>query len=132
MTGAIAGSFDRRCVKVAYTGSLAAQARFYLSSVAGSGLAPYLTVQVRTGSGDNANCSDFTASSTVFNATGLLDSTQTLTLLNSTSSSYATGLAAWAVTTNDTKTYQFSWRVQPTNLAASKTATFGLAWEARP
>lgn len=132
VTGAIAGSFGQRCVKVTYTGSLAAQARFYLSSVGGTGLATYLTVQVRSGSGDNADCSDFTSSSTVFNGTGLLDSTQTLALLNSTSSSYATGLGAWAVTANATRTYQFSWRVRPTNLAASKTATFGLTWEARP
>ena len=46
------------CIKVTYSGSLAASVKLYRSALTGgTGLAPYLTVTVTKGTGNQENCS---------------------------------------------------------------------------
>jgi hypothetical protein len=134
VTGAIAGTFGTSCVKLTYNGSLPATVRMYVSAVSGTGLESYLGVQVRSGTGNNANCSDFVVSTTDYNTTGLTDYTKTLSALRAASYDYPTGVSSWSATNtapNNTRTYQLSWFVLPDNTATSRTVSFDVTWEAR-
>ena len=51
------------CIKITYTGSLAATVKLYRSAfTGGTGLGQYLTVTVTKGTGTQENCSDFVGS----------------------------------------------------------------------
>jgi hypothetical protein len=131
INSAVAGSFGTKCVKLSYTGSLPAQVRVYVSSVTGGGFETYLGVQVRSGTGNSSTCSDFAATTTEYNATGLTDTSKTLAALQTASHDYATGAGTWNATTGATRTYQVSWLALPDNAATSRTVTFALTWEAQ-
>jgi hypothetical protein len=133
VAGTIPGSFGASCVKVTYTGALSANVRLYLASagVGGTGLAPYLTLQVEQGSGSSTDCSDFVASGTVYNSTGLADTSKSVTAFSGASPSYATGVDNWAATTATTRTYQFNWQLQDDNAAQSLTTSLTFTWEAQ-
>ncbi|MFC4043206.1 hypothetical protein ACFO1B_32650 [Dactylosporangium siamense] len=127
------GSNGTACVKITYTGSLAASVRLYLKNadLGGTGLAGYLTFQVNEGTGSAADCSDFVSSANDYNAVGMGDTTKTLAAFNTASNSYATGVSGWAATANTTKTYQFKWQVQDNNAANGTTASATFTWEAQ-
>ncbi|MDI6097034.1 hypothetical protein QLQ12_00235 [Actinoplanes sp. NEAU-A12] len=134
-TGATPGSYERRCVRVSYTGSLPALVRLYVPAggITGTGLAPYLALQIRSGTGTAANCSDFTAATndyngTGYNAAGLRDLTKTLATLGT---DYATGAGGWNAASGTTRTYEVFWMLLPNNDAASLNVTFTLTWEGR-
>lgn len=133
VTGAIPGSFGSGCVRITYTGSLTGNVRLYQApaGIAGTGLAPYLTLQVKQGSGANADCSDFVAAATVYNPTGLADTTKTVSAFGAASSGYATGVDNWTAATSDTRTYEFNWQLQDDNAAESLTASLTFTWEAQ-
>lgn len=134
VTGAIPGSTGSSCVKLTYTGSLAAQVRLFVASggLTGTGLGSYLTLQINEGSGNNADCSDFVQSANAYNPTGTSDSTKTLAAFAGASTNHATGVSAWNnVATNATRTYQFVYFLQGDNAAVSKTANATFTWEAR-
>jgi hypothetical protein len=131
--GARPGSFGAGCVKVTYTGSLAAGVRLYLraADVGGTGLADHLTLQISAGTGDDSGCADFTPAAVVYNAAGLTDTTRTATAFSAASFSYATGVDGWAATTAATRTYQIKWQLQDDNAARSRTASLTFTWEAQ-
>ncbi|WP_433202170.1 hypothetical protein ACQP00_31870 [Dactylosporangium sp. CS-047395] len=126
------GSTGTACVKITYTGSLAAVVKLYLknSDLTGT-LGQYLTLQINEGTGSASDCSDFVSAGNDFNATGLADTTKTLSTFNTASNSYATGVSSWAATTNATKTYQFKYQVQDNNAAQNSTASATFTWEAQ-
>lgn len=134
VTGAKPGSFDTRCVKVTYQGSLTGRVRLYVApgGVTGTGLANHLTLQINQGTGNNGDCSDFVTTGNVYNATGLTDTTKTIATFASASSTFATGVSGWDnVATNATRTFQFKWRLQNDNADVSKTAGVTFTWEAQ-
>jgi hypothetical protein len=118
------------CIKITYTGSLAASVRLYRSGFTGAStpsLSPFITLVVTKGTGSQENCSDFSGSTSIYN--GLLsdfatDWTSGLPLTN------AGGNAAWAQ--NDAVTYKFSASVanDPADEGLS-TGTHSFTWEAR-
>ena len=126
------GDTATACVKVTYTGSVAAVVRLYLSNgdLTGTGLATYLTLQISEGSGDNADCSDFSQAANDYNNTGMTDTTKTIAAFNAASHDYATGVSSWNATQNATKTYALSWGLQDTSSAAGLTASMVFTWEA--
>ncbi|WP_169789725.1 hypothetical protein [Actinoplanes subtropicus] len=133
VTGAIPGSFGSSCLRITYTGSLTGHVRLYLTpaGIAGTGLASYLTLQVKQGSGGNVDCSDFVPAATVYNPAGLIDTTKTVTAFGAASPGYATGVDSWTAATSDTRTYEFNWQLQDDNAAESRTASLTFTWEAQ-
>jgi len=126
------GNNGTACVKVTYTGSLAAVVKLYLknSDLTGTGLGQYLTFQVNEGSGNNADCSDFVQSVNDYNPTGMSDTTKTVAGFNTLAHDYSTGLSSWSATQNGTKTYEFLWQLQDNSSAAGLTANATFTWEA--
>jgi signal peptidase I len=131
--GAIPGTIDSKCVVVSYTGSLTSQVHEYVPTLTLTGaLGTNLIVQIRSGTGASSTCSDFAATTTDYNTTGLSDTTKTLSALSTASYDYASGVGSWSATTGTTRTYQVSWILLPAdNAAAGGTASFSLVWEAR-
>ena len=103
------GDSVQSCIKLTYTGSLAANVRLYTTSTIGS-LGPYVTLTIEKGtqaSPSFPSCTGFTA-----DAGGPIYS-GTLSNFASTRSSYATGLPAFpgsqtAWNQNDTLVYRFT------------------------
>ena len=56
------------CIKITYSGSLPATVKVYRGSLSGT-LGTYLDLTVTKGSGNQEDCSDFVAGSTVYNST---------------------------------------------------------------
>lgn len=115
------------CIKVTYSGSLAASVKLYRSAfTGGTGLAQYLTVNVTKGTGNQENCSDFSGSTSVYSSD--LNSFPT-TFAGGISLTNAGGSAAWS--NGDAVTYKFSAQVQSNNAAAGlSTGTHSFIWEA--
>jgi hypothetical protein len=116
------------CIKISYTGSLAASVELYRSSfTGGTNLAPYITLVVTKGTGNQEDCSDFSGSTSVYN--GLLSAfgTDWTTGLPVTNGS---GSATWS--NGDSVTYKFSASVADDNNAKGlSTGTHSFIWEAR-
>ncbi|HET9059800.1 MAG TPA: hypothetical protein VFN61_07750 [Acidimicrobiales bacterium] len=132
-TGALsATSGGSACVKVTYTGSLAAKVELYASVTEGStplGTGLLTTVDTGTDSSTSTDlgCSTFTSSAYIYGASGT-----TTSFLSGLPSTYATGDGNWSATTNTSQWYRISWLL-PSNTSnayqsASVTATF--TWEA--
>lgn len=126
------GSFGSTCITVTYTGTLPADVRLYLraSNLTGT-LAPYLTLQIKEGTGGTSACTGFTSSATLYNAVGLTDTTKTVTAFAAGVADYSTGVSRWIATANATRTYQFNWQFQDDNAAISRTAGITFTWEAQ-
>ena len=133
LTGLIPGSFGDACVVTDYTGTVPAQVRLYLkaSDLGGTGLAPFLTLQIEQGTGSNSGCSDFVRTTTAYNAVGLTDTTKTFTAFSAAAGNYANGVGGWAATPGSSRTYRFSWQLQDNNAARTLTATAAFTWEAQ-
>jgi hypothetical protein len=123
------------CIKVTYNGSLAAAVKLYVKpgdlTTTGSAIAPYLTLAVDEGTGNNANCSDFVAGANDYNPTGAGDTTKTLADFASTKTNFATGVSAFAPSgSGQTKTYRVTYWVQDNNSAQGANSTATFTWEA--
>lgn len=128
LTSRSPGDTGQRCVRVTYSGSLASTVRLYRSAFSGgTGLDAYLDLTVTRGTGTQTDCSDFSATTTVYTGT-----------LASFPSAFASGLAltnasgssSWSQ--NDAVTYRITAQLQ-NNLAAQSlgTGTHSFTWEAR-
>jgi hypothetical protein len=126
-----------RCIRLTYTGTLAADVKLYTTSSVGA-LGDYVTFSVEKGSMPGGttfpNCTGFSSESTIYS--GELDDFTT------THGSYANGIAAFpgAQTQwdqNDTLVYRFTLTLQDDNAAngggggALATGAHGFVWEAR-
>ena len=149
VSGVKPGQTGTQCILVTYSGSLAANVKFYVATYtptvtagAPSGLGPFLNLTVEQGTGTastgvSGSCTGFTTGSTMTSGTETLDSWSTA------KTGWATGASAWSpVGSGETRAYRFTWTMQDTtgtNLrtqsaldnaqGAGTAATF--AWEAR-
>lgn len=122
-----------KCIRVTYTGSLAASVKLYVSAGITNGTA--FNLQVERGSGittpdSTMNCTGFTASSTAY-ATAVIGSFGTTYALGVDGKAAA---AAWA--TNDAVDYRFTISVVDDATANARTTAISTAahtftWEAR-
>lgn len=116
-----------RCIRVTYTGSLAASVKTYGAVTAGT-LGQYLDFTVERGSGltapDHQNCTNFVSASTIFSP-GTVDS------FVAAHTNYANGAGAHAVVQNDTVDYRFTATLQDNNAAQGLNTTFTVTWEAQ-
>ena len=122
------GDSATRCIRVTYSGSLAADVRMYTANAIGA-LGPHVNLQVTPGAGNNGNCSDFVADgAAVFNNT-----------LNNLPTTFAGGVvdnpgvsSAW--NQNDAVTYRFVATLDvnaPNSAQGLGTGTHAIRWEAR-
>jgi predicted ribosomally synthesized peptide with SipW-like signal peptide len=128
------GVATTRCIKVTYSGTMAADVKLYTTSTVGA-VADYIDLTVEKGSGNPAfpNCTGFTPESTVY--TGELDDFTTA------KNSYANGIAAFPGSQtqwnqNDTLVYRFTLTLQDDNNANGgatplSTGSHAFTWEAR-
>jgi len=132
LSNAKPGDSSTGCIKVTYTGSLAAAVHVY-GSISGS-LGTYLTLTVTRGTDSSpsfASCTNFTADATNYigQGAGVVYNGN----LSAFPADYASGVvdptASWA--TNDAHSYKFVVTVQDNNSAQGLTATAGFTWEAR-
>jgi hypothetical protein len=128
VTGMKPGSSNVKCITVTYSGSLVPATVNLYGTVAGTGLATYLTTTIEIGTGGSfSNCTGFTPTSTIYNA---------LTLANFGTSytNFATGLATWSpASTPDSRTFRFTTTLPSGtgNAAQGLTATATFTWEAQ-
>jgi hypothetical protein len=117
------GSPRQKCIRVDYTGSLAANVRMY--GAASGALAPYLDVTVEVGTGGTfANCTGFTGGTSLY--------TGTLTDFAATRTNYTNGLAGWNGATNPSnRTYRITVTMQDNNAAQGLSADADFTWEAQ-
>jgi hypothetical protein len=119
------------CIKVTYTGSLAAGVRMY-GTVTGS-LAQYLTLTVTRGTNTSAfsSCAAFVADATDYigSGAGVVYSGNLSAFPASWAAGYVDPTAAWAQ--NDAHSYKFVVTVQDNNAAQGLTSTASFTWEAR-
>lgn len=124
-TGLVPGSTGSKCIKVSYTGNVAATVKLYVASSSGT-LAPYVDLVVEEGTGGTfSNCTGFSGSPIY---------TGTLANMASTKTAFASGVGTFAPSTNtDTKVYKFTYTLNastPDNMqSATCAATF--QWESQ-
>ena len=115
------------CIVVTYEGSLTpADIDLYVAAggLAGTGLGTYLDMTVDLGTGGSSgNCTGF-AGATVY--------TGDLAGFAAAYTDFAGGTGSWtAATTNDDRTYRFSFTLQDDNAAQDLNATATFTWEAQ-
>jgi hypothetical protein len=129
-TGLLPGDTGEKCIRVTYSGSLAASVRFYSAGVSGL-LAPYidLVVQEATTVGNvgsyGSGCAGF-AGTTIY--------TGTLADLPLTASSYAAGRGSFAPASGgEYRVYRLGYTVNASapSAAQGQTATATFTWESR-
>jgi hypothetical protein len=124
--GAPGTASANHCIKITYSGSLPATVKAYRSALSGS-LGQYLDLTVTKGTGDQEDCSDFVAGSSVY--TGTLDAFGTdfstgLALTNASNS------ATWS--NGNAVTYRFSAVIQDNDAAEGQnTGSHSFTWEAQ-
>lgn len=111
------------CIKVDYTGSLAANVHLY--GAASGTLAPYLNVVIEVGAGGTYNnCTGFTPGSTLYSGT--------LSAFAASRTNYLNGLAGWNGATNpSSRTYRIAVTLQDDNAAQGLSASADFTWEAQ-
>jgi predicted ribosomally synthesized peptide with SipW-like signal peptide len=131
VTNRVPGNTVTTCIRVTYSGSLAADARLYSPSAVDT-VDQYLNLTVDKGSMPGAttfpNCTSFSSESTIYSGT--------VQGFKNANNSYANGLGAYpgAQTqwnTNDTLVYRFTVTLQNNYGAQGLTSTTALTWEAR-
>ncbi len=142
------GSTRSRCIRVDYTGSLAADIRLYVTTptAGATALDQYLVMSVEQGQDVTAatsvaaDCSTgFTATSTptwLFNtalaSSGSADQTKTLAALKTGSPDFARGLPVGsAVPTGTSLTFRITYSVLDDNNAQNTRSTATFTWEAQ-
>jgi hypothetical protein len=131
------GDVVTQCIKVTYTGTLAADVKLYTLSSIGT-LGTYLTLTVDKGTSSGSPtfpaCGTYTAESTIYSGT--------LGAFATAKNSYANGIAAYpasqtAWNTGDSSVYRFTLTLQDDNNAnggqsgALSTGSHAFTWEAR-
>ena len=121
-----------KCIKVTYTGSMAAAVKLYGSST--GTLGSYLTLSVTRGdvsSGAFGDCTNFTADATNHAGlgAGVLYSGPMTGFPGTLGTAIADPLAAWPQ--NEAHFYKFTVDVADDNAAENKTATAAFTWDAR-
>lgn len=127
--GLVPGSTDNKCIRVSYTGNVAASVKLYVQSSAGT-LAPYIDLVVEEGTGVGnvgtfAGCGGFS---------GTPIYTGTLANFASTNSAWASGVGSFAPSTNtDFKVYKFTYTLNAAtpNGMQSATCSATFQWESR-
>jgi hypothetical protein len=127
-TGLTPGASATNCVRVSYSGTLAAAVKMYVAPGGLTGSAPLagqitLTVNEGTGGVFN-NCAGFVTSGTIYSGT--------LANLASTKTNFATGAGTWAPPSAQSKTYQITYTLSASapNSVQSSTAGAVITWEA--
>jgi hypothetical protein len=135
ISGLKPGDSGTACVKVTYQGTLPATVKLYLTAAdlttsTATNLAQYLTLQVNEGTGNNADCGDFSAVPTNdYNPLGPADTAKTLAAFSATfAPDYVTSPISWTANPNDTRTYQFIWWLQDTNSAQGMQSSARFTW----
>jgi hypothetical protein len=126
------GDSSTRCIRVSYSGSLAAQVRLY-ASVSG-GLADHLTLTVTRGSQPTPSypsCTGFTADSGNYGygANGIVYQGKLSGLPAGWAGGVADPAASW--TNGDARSYRYTVSVDNTPAAQGLTASASFYWEAR-
>lgn len=139
LSSALPGDTTTGCIKVTYTGSLAADVRLY-GTTTGTGLDPYLDLKVTRGTyspsdpGDGS-CTNFSPDSSDYIGAGagvIYNGT-----LRNYPASYSAGLVdptsgspkSW--TTNEAHVYKLQVTLQNNSAAENKSANEDFVWEAR-
>jgi hypothetical protein len=131
VTGAAPGAASTdRCIKVAYTGSLAATVKLYTTDATGGALDPYVDVTITPGTYSGPDpafplCTGFTA-----DAGGAIFS-DTLDAFRTGKNSYANGVTAVA---QPSTVYKFSYTLNasaPNSAQGASTGNHSYTWEAR-
>jgi hypothetical protein len=118
-----------KCIKVTYTGDVAAPVKLYATSLTGS-LGTYLPLTIEmgaaAGAGAFANCGAFSVTSTLY-------SPGTVAGFAGSYTDYSTGLATgWTPSTNgDYRVFRFTYSVANNNSANGQACTANFVWEAQ-
>jgi hypothetical protein len=136
LSSAKPGDSDTGCIKITYTGSLAANVRLYAST--SGALAPYVNLVVTRGTDSSPSfrsCTNFTADATNYigSGAGVIYSGA----LTSFPTSFASGLvdpssgspATWNA--NDTHSYKLTLTLQDDNNDQGLSGSATISWEAR-
>ena len=128
VTNKAPGDYAESCIKVTYTGSLAATVKLYRSSfTGGTGLDAYIDLSITKGTGSQFNCSDFSGSTSVYS--GTLSALGT-TFAAGVALTNPSGNANWSQ--NDAVTYKVRATLQDNNSAKGlATGTHSFTWEAQ-
>jgi hypothetical protein len=127
MTAMKPGATSTKCIAVTYSGTLTpADVRLY-GTVAGSGLATYLTTTIEIGTGGSSStCTGFVLGSSIYSGT--------LANFGTTYANWASGLANWSpAATPDSRTLRITTTL-PSNVANGAqglTASGTFTWEAQ-
>jgi hypothetical protein len=120
------GASGSNCIKVSYTGNLAAAVKLYSANESQTkSLDQYLDLTITEGTGGGfSGCSGFTSGSSVYSGT--------LKAFKS-KSSFATGVGDWAPTSSADKTFKFDYTVDSGIPDSSQggTAQVDFTWEAQ-
>ncbi len=130
VSGLLPGDTGTRCIRVLYTGSIAANVRLYLQGTSGT-LAQYLQVTVTEGAGAG-NTGSYAGGCTGFSGTVRLN--DTLSNIASTASGYSTGAGTFAPTgSGQFQVYSISYTLPANtpNVAQATSASTTFVWEAR-
>ncbi len=126
--GLTPGSTATNCVRVSYSGTLAAAVKMYVAPGGLTGSAPLagqitLTVNEGTGGVFN-NCTGFVSSGTIYSGT--------LANLAATRTDFASGAGSWAPPGAQSRTYQVTYTLSASapNSVQSSTAGAVVTWEA--
>ena len=127
--GLRAGQSVEQCIRVTYTGSLAAAVRLYVSSGPISD-GEQFTVQVERGGGTTGfdDCIGFTPTSVAV-STRDLSAFQTAHFDYGSGADGKAGAATWAE--NDTQDYRFTITAKDDGSQGGATSNFDVTWEAR-
>lgn len=131
VTGQKPGDTTVKCIRLTYTGSLAADVKLYTSSTVNA-LGSYVDLSIDKGTMPGGttfpNCTGFSVESTIYSGTvqGFKNSNNT----------YANGAAAYPGSQtkwiqNDTLVYRFTVSLQNNTGAQGLTSTTSFTWEAR-
>lgn len=130
VTGAAPGATPvDRCIKVSYTGTLAATVKLYTNDTTGGNLAPYTDVTITPGTYNGAEPAF--PSCTNFQASGVPIFTGTLENFRTTKNSQTNGVTGVAA---PNVVYKFSYSVSnsaPDTVQGGTTGSHSYTWEAR-
>ena len=135
LSAAKPGDSASKCIKVTYSGNLAASVKLYRSAFSGStGLESDVDLTITKGTGNNTDCSDFTpaASGSSIYATAALSSFSATSWSNGIALTNAGGSATWSQ--NDAVTYKIAGTLRSTAASTDQgltTGTHSFTWEAQ-
>jgi hypothetical protein len=127
VTGLKPGSSGQACIRISYTGSLAAAVRVYgTGATATNSLDDYLTLTIDEGSSGATtfpSCAGF-----VLGTANLFNST-----LDNLATTHGTGYGSWAPTGTESRDYRISYSLSAAapNATMSSSASVTLTWEAQ-